>query len=227
VTVLMANRRMQTRGIWTALAAALLVAALVHTTAAADEVIDRVLAVVAGDVITLGDVMAARDLGLVTVAASADPIRAILSTLIDRSLVLAEVDRYAPPEPDAASIDREVEAVRARFSDARAFEAALARVGMDDKYLRETLRQDLRIRAYLQQRFTVPSPTDDELGAYYREHAQAFVRDGRPLSFDDARAQVLEAATAERRQALVDAWVAGLRRRAEITDLYLGSPVEQ
>ena len=150
----------------------------------ADETIDRVLALVAGQVITLTDVTAARDLGLVPADAAADPIRAALSTLIDRELILAEVDRYAPPEPSAETVDREVERVRARFPSPQAFDLTLARSGIDVSHLRETLREDLRIRAYLDQRFTVPGAE-------------------------------------ERRQALVDEWVAGLRRRADIIDFYL------
>src|SRR5437588_8159692 len=61
---------------------------------ASAETIDRVLAVVAGQVIMLTDVIAARDLGLVT-PEGADPIRGVLARLIDRELVLAEVERYA------------------------------------------------------------------------------------------------------------------------------------
>jgi hypothetical protein len=116
------------------------------------ETIDRVLAVVGGQVITLSDVTAARDLGLQT-ASGADPVREILSKLIDRELMLAEVDRYGPPEPARDAVDRELAAVRARFPDETAFEAALARSGIDEEHLRETIRQDLRIRAYLDQRF--------------------------------------------------------------------------
>src|SRR3954468_7456696 len=77
------------------------------------EVIDRVLAVVSGSLITLSDVNAAHDLGLITPRPSADPIRDVLSQLIDRELQLAEVDRYAPPEPSAEEVDREVQVVRA------------------------------------------------------------------------------------------------------------------
>jgi len=117
------------------------------------EVIDRVLAVVGGQLITLTDVIAARDLRLVAPPTGADPTRDLLSKLIDRELVLAEVERYAPPEPTADAVDAEVRRVRARFDSDEAFAAALVRSGIDEKHLRETLRQDLRIRAYLDQRF--------------------------------------------------------------------------
>ena len=146
------------------------------------EVIDRVLAVVSGSLITLSDVNAAYDLGLVKPSDSGDRVRDVLSQLIDRELQLAEVDRYAPPEPSAADVDREVQNVRLRFPSPEAFEAVLARSGIDLAHLRETMRENLRIRAYLDQRFSVSD---------------------------------------ERRQQVVGDWLAGLRRRADIIDLYL------
>jgi hypothetical protein len=146
------------------------------------ETIDRVLAVVAGQMITLSDVVAARDLGLQTADAGADPVRVILTKLIDRELVLAEVERYAPPEPTAEAVDGEVQRVRARFESTEALEAALARSGLDEQHLRETLRQDLRMAVYMNQRF---SASDD------------------------------------RRRAAIDEWMIGLRRRADVIDLYL------
>jgi hypothetical protein len=127
------------------------------------ETIDRVLAVVAGQLITLSDVTAATDLGLQSPGGAADPVRAVLDKLIDRELVLAEVDRYAPAEPTADAVDREVQVVRRRFLSPAAFDAALARSGLEEKHLRETLRQDLRMRAYLDQRFSA-SP-DQRLNA--------------------------------------------------------------
>ena len=154
----------------------------VMSRSAAAEVIDRVLAVVAGQLITLSDVNAARDLGLQTAEGAADPVREILSKLIDRELIMAEVDRYAPPEPTAEAIDRETARIRMRFPTAEAFVAALERSGADEKQLREIVRQDLRIRAYLDQRF---------------------------------------ASAQERRQALMDDWLSGLRRRGDVVDLYL------
>ena len=158
----------------------LLLASLAGNTARA-ETIDRVLAVVGGQLITLTDVTAAIDLGLQTADGAADPVRGVLNKLIDRELALAEVDRYAPPEPTTAMVDSEVERVRQRLASPAAFDAALARSGIDEKHLRETLRQDLRTRAYLDQRF----------------------------------------GTATNRTAVVNEWVAGLRRRGGVLDLYL------
>jgi hypothetical protein len=146
------------------------------------ETIDRVLAVAAGQIITLSDVTAARDFGLVVPASGADPVRAMLSALIDRELVLIEVDRYAPPEPARETVDRELAAVRGRFPTQAAFDGALARSGIDEAHLREAVRHTLRIRAYQDQRFTPSDP---------------------------------------RRQALIDDWLGGLRRRGDVVDLYV------
>jgi hypothetical protein len=127
------------------------------------ETIDRILAVVGAQIIMLSDVTAARELGLQSAGGAPDPVRAVLSKLIDRALILDEVERYVPPEPSAEAIDRELAAVRARFPTSDAFEAALARSGIDERALRETLRQDLRISAYEDQRFATVDPRRDAL----------------------------------------------------------------
>ena len=150
--------------------------------AAADDVIDRVLAVASGEVITLSDVRAALALGRVQAGNAADPSRVALTQLIDRALLLAEVNRFAPPEPSALTIDSALDSVVARFPTAEAFDATLDRLGIDRAFVRELLRDDLRIRAYLDQRFT--------------------------------------AQTLDEQRALVDVWIAGLRRRADVIDQY-------
>ena len=155
---------------------------LILTCSTRAETIDRVLAIAGGQVIMLSDVTAARDLGLESAAGSGDPVRAVLSKLIDRALMLAEVDRYGPPEPTPQKIDAALGEVRARFAERSAYEAALARSGIDERHLRETLRQDLRINAYLEQRFSSTDP---------------------------------------RRQLLLDEWLASLRRRGDVVDLYV------
>lgn len=187
--------------------------------AQAEEVIDRVLAIVSGDLITLTDVMAARDLGLVPVTPAADPIRDVLPRLIDRELILAEVDRYSPPEPGVEALDAAMRVARGRFASEQAFQSTLARSGITENHLRETLRQDLRIQAYLDQRFAVAPFTDEELGRYYRVHLQTFTRGGAVEPFESARPAVVQAAAAEQRAKLVEEWIAGLRRRSDIVDL--------
>jgi phage gp36-like protein len=150
------------------------------------EIIDRALVVVAGVVITQSDATAAAELGVVSSGETDKSLAGILAQLVERQLMLTEVDRSAPPEPSTDAVERRLQEIRARFASTPAYEAVLRRSGIDEMRLRQTLRDQLRIDAYLDQRFSAP-----------------------PL-------------TAERRAELIKEWVAGLKRRADIS--YLDVP---
>lgn len=196
---------------------------LLVATAVNAEVIDRILAVVEGQLITLSDVRGVVRLGLESAPAADDPVAIILDKLIDRQLMLVEVERYAPPEPPPASVDSQLQTVRARFPDALAFETTLHQIGWAADDVRRYVRDELRLESYLQQRFTASiQPTDDELAAYYRLNAASFARGGTQPPFPDVRNEVRTKLIEERRSALVREWLQGLRRRANIVTLYFG-----
>jgi hypothetical protein len=203
-----------------AVTGALLVA--LSGTIAAGEIIDRVLAVVGGQIITLSDARAAARLALVPLEANGDPVASALQRLIDRQLMLAEIERYAPPEPSAAALDAAVAAMPQRFDDALAFEAALARTSMSHEQLRRFARDTLRIESYQQQRFgSMVQPIDEELVRYYGNHPEAFTVDGVLLPFAAVREEVRTRVIQERRAILIDQWLEGLRRRGNVVVLYL------
>ena len=117
-------------------------------------VIDRIMAVVSGQPITLSDVTAARQFGLVPVpAGTADPIAYTLERLIERRLILAEVERFQPPEPDPIEMTLRIDELVVRAGSPAAFEKALAVVGMTQDQVRRYFRDNLRIATYLNQRF--------------------------------------------------------------------------
>lgn len=164
------------------------------------EVIDRVLAILPGQIVTLSDVEAALDLGVVEVPSGTDRIAAGLTALVDRMLMLNEVRRVGPGEPSAAAIDARLARIRQRLGTPAAMERLLAARGLDEKVVRMFAADDLRLASYLDERFSAAAqPTDDEI-------RQA----GEP-----ARQRLTE----ERRRALIDAWTAELRRRADVTVL--------
>ena len=186
------------------------------------EIIDRVLAAVGGQIITLSDVRAALRLGLVPPDVSQDPVAAALQRLIDRSLMLAEVERYVPPEPDPAAVDAGVAAVRARFDDEAGFERVLKETAMSREELRRYVRDTLRLQTYLQQRFgTMADPSDDEVMRYYRENSAGFAADGQVRPFEEVRDAARAALTERSRDAFLREWVEGLRRRSTVVVLYL------
>jgi hypothetical protein len=123
------------------------------------EVIDRILAVVGGQPVTLSDVTAARQFGLVEPpAGTADPVAYVIDRLIDRTLMLAEVDRFQPPEPAPLEMTIRVDALERRAGSAAAFDKALAVTGTTREKLRRHIRDDLRMATYLNQRFGTADP---------------------------------------------------------------------
>jgi parvulin-like peptidyl-prolyl isomerase len=194
--------------------------AAVSARAAAAQMIDRVVAVVAGEPITLSDVVAAERLGLVGAPAAGDRGQSVLDRLVERRLQLIEVNRYLPPEPSAGEIDKGVAAVRARFATDAEYEAALREVGVSREQLRATVRDSLRISSYLQQRFGGGyQPTDDDIARYYKVNAGEFARNGTTPPLVEVRDAVRARIVEVRMTALVREWIEGLRRRAEVTIL--------
>ncbi len=189
------------------------------------EVIDRILAVVNRELITLSDVAAAIRLGLVPAPQDgSDPTRAVLDALIDRQLELGETNRYQPPEPSESQIQARLQAVRSRFSSPAVFAQALATSGLSEDQLTLRLREDLRIEAYLNQRFGVSRPpSDQELIDYYRAHTADFSTAAGARPFAEVREQIRTRLAAVQRATLVADWLTGLKRRTEIADLYVSS----
>jgi hypothetical protein len=164
------------------------------------EIIDRVLAILPGQIVTLSDVVAALDLGLVDAPAGGERIAGGLSAVIDRVLMLNEVRRVAPPEPSPAAIDARVALIRQRFDAAAELSRLLAARGLDETVLRLYAADDLRLASYLDERFSAAAqPTDEEI----RQAGES------------ARQRL----TDDRRRALIGAWTAELRRRADVTVL--------
>jgi hypothetical protein len=186
------------------------------------EVIDRILAVVSGEVIMLSDARAATRFDLIDIPPNADdPIRAAMNALVDRHLQLLEVNRYLPPEPPDSAIEEQLNAIRGRFKSDDDVRAALAECGISEAQLRARVRDNLRIASYRSQRFAAAlQPSDEDLLRYYRSRESEFTKDGAPVPFADVREQVRERLAAERSQTLIREWLETLRRRADVQILY-------
>jgi hypothetical protein len=184
-------------------------------------VIDCVLARVDDQVITLSDARAAVTLGMVEPAGGADPIAEALGELIDRELILAEANRYAAPAPDPVDVNARIAEIRRRFTSEADWQRALEASALTPERLHYLIRNNLRIESYVDQLFSMSAqPTDDEVARYYEQHRADFMRAGRQLSLDDAGELARERATAARRQTLVTNWLARLRERATVVQVY-------
>jgi hypothetical protein len=112
------------------------------------------MAVVSNQPIVLSDVTAATEFHLVVVPrGTADPIGYVLDRLIRRRLILTEVERFQPPEPDPSEITVRVDAMEKRAGSPAAFGKALAVTGLTRDQLGRYIRDDLRIQTYLNERF--------------------------------------------------------------------------
>lgn len=178
------------------------------------ELIERTMAIVGGQAVTLSDARAAIAFKLVDVGGSVDPEQTATARLIDRELMLREVRRYAPPAPTEAAIDARLGEVRKGFS-AESFARALEISGLTDARLRAWVRDDLRTQAYLAQRFvTASAPTDGEIATAYAQQTAEFDRTGTTL--EQAAPVLRERLIASRRRELIADWVADLRRRTDV-----------
>ena len=194
---------------------------LVSTVARAAELVDRVLAVVSGTIITLSDVRAAIELGFVDTRDARDPVGVALTQLIERRLVLDEALRYETAEPDMVSVEAMLLWARRRFPSESDWEAAKRRMGFTDDGIRAMAAEILRAEQYVDRRYEAqPAPSDAELQAYFDRHRTRFVRDGRPLTYAEARPDVEAQVRQERRSQAAREWVARLRRRADVSELY-------
>ena len=180
----------------------------------AQQLIDRVLARVGTNPVTMTDVRIAVELGLVD-GSGENRQTAALDRTIDRQLQLNEVARFTPPEPPPAAVAEEVAAMKMRAGTG--LSALITATGLDEARLQQLARETLRIRAYVAQRFgTTVQATEDEARKYYEEHPAEFTRDGVRMPFEGAETLARQRASAERVRVTIDQWVRDLRMRAEV-----------
>jgi hypothetical protein len=180
----------------------------------AQQLIDRVLARVGTNAVTMTDVRIALEVGLVD-ASGENRDAVALERTIDRQLQLDEVARFTPPEPPAEAVAEEVASMKMRAGPG--LSALMTSTGLDEDRLQQLARETLRIRAYIAQRFgTSGQVTEDEARKYYEEHPAEFTRDGVRMPFEEAESLARQRASAERLRATIDKWIRDLRNRAEV-----------
>jgi hypothetical protein len=180
----------------------------------AQQLLDRVVARVNGQFLTLTDLRAAMAFGVVDVSEDVDE-RDAIAPLVDRHLILAEVERYAPSEPATAAIAQEAGVLSAHAGYRLA--AVMASTGIDESGIRGLARDNLRIRAYLDQRFgTADQLTEEYVARYYQIHPDEFTRDGTLMPFTQAEPLARQRAGSDRRASIVTQWTGDLRARGDV-----------
>ena len=187
--------------------------------AAGAQMVNAIVAVVNGEIITLLDVQVTAEFGLFAAGAAGegtDPRQAALETLIDRKVVL-DLAR------EVRSADRsEVAAAAAelrRSLGEEAFAEKLAKLGLAAESLEPYLEERILFVKALATRFSQAVPVSvTEIERYYRDiYVPERTRLGLAVEpLERAGAGIETKIREERRTQQMDDWVRDLRKRADI-----------
>jgi len=179
----------------------------------AQTLLDRVVARVNGSVILLSDVRAAVLFGLVDGPPESDDA---MEQMVQRALLVEEVNRFPPPEPTAEAIESELALLRTRAGVSS--DEVERTTGLTADNVRLLARDRLRIQGYIDQRFGLTVPlTDEQVLQYYRAHPEEFTTNGQLTPFERAQGLVRERAGLEQRQRTISQWLGDLRARADVS----------
>jgi hypothetical protein len=191
----------------------LVFAAGLHGSLVAQALLDRVVARVNGSVILLSDVRAAVLFGLVDGPAESEDA---VEQMVQRALLVEEVNRFPPPEPTAEAIESELARLRTRAGVSS--DEVERTTGLTPDNVRLLARDRLRIQGYIDQRFGLTVPlTDEQVLQYYRAHPEEFTTNGQLTPFERAQGLVRERAGLEQRQRTISQWLGDLRARADVS----------
>ncbi len=182
------------------------------------ETLDRVVAVVDGQPITLSEIT---EFIALNPGRNPPPTPAeALEILIEARLIEREARRYPLQPPSPEELDEALRQLRDSFPSAESYGETLVRLGIREDYLRKNLRRALIVDSYLDRRFrplvqvserevedyyeTVLLPDLDSAAASRLEEVEALIRD------------ILEQRDLNRR---IDAWVDELKSVARIERL--------
>jgi peptidyl-prolyl cis-trans isomerase SurA len=189
---------------------------LLAISTSAEEVIERIAAVVNEDVIFLSDVrrhFAFFDHENAARAGDLSTIKAALKELIDERLLAAEAKRFGTDPPPEAEVDKAYRKFRGRFPTEAEFDATLREYATTPEDFREEVRTRLWVDRFVDQRIRFfIFITQDDVERYYQDHAERFK--GKKL--ESVREEIQKEITEERTRLRLKDYINRLRARANI-----------
>ena len=150
------------------LAMAIWLATALAGTARAQQVVDRIVARVGDDIITLSDI---QELGRYQqlVQRKEQPQAERLRELIEQWVVQRDATLSGFRAPAKADVDKAFAGLEKRFSSPKAFEARLKELGLSESDARRMVERQLFLSRYLDFRFRAEvQVTESEIEGYYR-----------------------------------------------------------
>ncbi len=181
-------------------------------------VLDRVLAVVNGEIVSLSEVESeliffdqvnpAPEKGF-----SDSDIQAGIQKLIDHKLLLAEAKRFDVEDPTPKQIQEKLEEIQKRFSTPGGFEKALRQNAMTLEDLKQKIAEHMIVDRFIDQRirfFVIVLP--EEIASYYAEHQADF--QGRPL--DEVEKDIERILLEQKEKTKLEDYLTKLRTKANV-----------
>lgn len=191
---------------------------------AAAVTVDRIAAVIDGQVLTVSEISQMVELRFFPRLGSTDEDyrREVLDALIAQALRYRDVERFGAQDIPLDTIEARVVEIQRRFPTEADFTAALGRAELTAEELRALVKRQLQVEAYIQERFApLVFVTNEEIDEYYRGPWREQRRERGlavpPLS--EVRDEVRTALRLSRLQVEIDRWTSQLRSRANV-DVY-------
>ncbi|HEV7238927.1 MAG TPA: hypothetical protein VGQ36_06765 [Thermoanaerobaculia bacterium] len=198
--------------------------ALVLALPAGAVTVDRIAAVVDGQVLTVSEITQMVELRFFPRLGNTDEEyrRDALDALIAQALRYRDVERFGAQDIPADTIDARLLEIQRRFPSETEFTAALTRSELTLDELRALIKRQLQVEAYIQERFApLVFVTNEEIDDYYRDTWRVQRRErGLPVPpLNEVREEVRTALRLSRLQVEIDRWTSQLRARANV-DVY-------
>lgn len=184
------------------------------------QVVDRVVALVDGALVSQLDLEFEAAVLLVqrgAIAAATEPLDEqvlgrVLELAINQRLLTRDADKLQAFPVDEAELEARLREFEGRFDNRQAVERFLARFEATRSMLGDVIRRSLRAEKILDNKVRLRAQVgEDEVRRYYDEHAAQL-----GPSYEAVRTRVRNQLTSERYTRLVAAEVAGLRRKADV-----------
>lgn len=189
------------------------------------EIIDRIAAVVEGQVLTTGAVerLASTNLFPSRDGETAEAYRRrVLDVAIDFVLQRRDAERFGLKDVRPEDVDARIDGLARDGESHEQLIERVGRVGMTEQALKDIIQQRLQIEAYIDERFApLIFVSLEEIESYYLGTWSQRRRDeGEPVpSLADVREQLRESLREERLAVEVRRWTEQLRNRANV-DIY-------
>jgi hypothetical protein len=193
----------------------------------ADQLVDRIVAVVDEDPILLSDLEEVIGLGLAERQEGErdDAFRArVLDGLIDQRLRFHEVDRFGFAQVPVEEIEGRVAEIRGRFASAAEFAAKLREVGLTEEEVRQLVARQSMVLTYVDERLGARVFVSlDDIRAYHRDVlAPKLAALGQPVPpLETVREEIRTLLKEQRLNEEIARWTEELRLEADVQN-FLG-----